>query len=208
MRVDIATELDHSSGRVRSRRMTQDTIDELQTCMALVADKRCKDSFKVVFQHFAPKVKTLAMRQLNNEALAVEIMQETMSQVWRKAHLYHPEKGAVSTWVYTIARNQCFDLLRKTQTHSEINIAEDIWPLVEQAIPESEVFTDHLSDNRLVQCIDTLPDKQKQVVQGVFFQELSQEQLARQLQIPLGTVKSRLRLALLKLKKELGEQHD
>lgn len=208
MRADIATKLDHGSGRVKSRKMTQDTNKELQDCMALVADQRCKKSFRLVFEHFALKVRTLAMRQLNNEALAGEITQETMSQVWRKAHLYHPDKGAVSTWIYTIARNQCFDLLRKAQTHSEINIAEDIWPLIEQSIPESEVFTDHLSDNRLIQCIDTLPDKQKQVVQGVFFQELSQEQLARQLQIPLGTVKSRLRLALVKLKKELGEQHD
>lgn len=208
MRVDIATKLGHNNGQVQSRKMTQDTSKALRECMALVADKRCKNSFKVVFEHFALKVRTLAMRQLNNEALAGEITQETMSQVWRKAHLYHPEKGAVSTWVYTIARNQCFDLLRKTQTHSEINIADDIWPLIEQTVPESEVFADHLSDNRLIQCIDTLPDKQKQVVRGVFFQELSQEQLARQLQIPLGTVKSRLRLALVKLKKELGEQHD
>lgn len=208
MRVDLATTLDHKSGQVDSSTMRKDINKQLQSCMALVADRRCKSSFKVVFEHFALKVRTLAIRQLNNEALAVEITQETMSQVWRKAHLYHPDKGAVSTWVYTIARNQCFDLLRKAQTHSEINIADDIWPLVEKAVPESEIFSDHLSDNRLKECIDTLPDKQKQVVRGVYFQELSQEQLARQLQVPLGTVKSRLRLALVKLKKELGEQHD
>jgi RNA polymerase sigma-70 factor (ECF subfamily) len=79
---------------------------------------------------------------------------------------------------------------------------------VEQAVPESEIFVDHLSNQKLQRCIESLPDKQQQVVRGVFFQELSQEQLARQLQIPLGTVKSRLRLALEKLKKELGEQHD
>lgn len=208
MKADITTTKVHTSEQVSSRKMAQDTNKELQSCMALVADKRCKKSFAVVFKHFALKVKSLASRQLNNEALAAEIMQETMSQVWRKAHLYHPDKGAVSTWVYTIARNQCFDLLRKAQTNSEINIAEDIWPMLEQSVAETQVFADHLSDKRLIKCIDTLPDKQKQVVRGVFFQELSQEQLARQLQIPLGTVKSRLRLALVKLKQELGEQHD
>lgn len=208
MRVDISKTKAHGSEQVSSRKMAQDTNKELQACMALVADKRCKKSFAVVFKHFALKVKSLASRQLNNEALAAEITQETMSQVWRKAHLYHPDKGAVSTWVYTIARNQCFDLLRKAQTNSEINIAEDIWPMLEQSVPEAQVFADHLSDQRLIKCIDTLPDKQKQVVRGVFFQELSQEQLARQLQIPLGTVKSRLRLALVKLRQELGEQND
>ena len=208
MVVDIATTKVHLSGQVEPQKMTPDLNKELQACMALVADKRCKKSFAVVFKHFASKVKSLASRQLGNEALASEITQETMSQIWRKAHLYHPDKGAVSTWVYTIARNQCFDLLRKAQTNSEINIAEDIWPMLEQSVPEAEVFTDHLSDQRLSICIDKLPDKQQQVVRGVFFQELSQEQLARQLQIPLGTVKSRLRLALVKLKQELGEQHD
>jgi RNA polymerase sigma-70 factor (ECF subfamily) len=191
-----------------SEMMKVDKNKELQFCMIKVADSRCKQSFAVVFKHFASKVKSLANRQLNNESLATEIMQETMSQVWRKAHLYHPEKGAVSTWIYTIARNQCFDLLRKSQTTSEVNLADDIWPLVEQTVEESEVFSDHLSSKRLLNCINALPDKQQQVVRGVFFQELSQEQLARQLQIPLGTVKSRLRLAIEKLKKELGEQDD
>jgi RNA polymerase sigma-70 factor (ECF subfamily) len=194
--------------QVTSTGMKVDINKELQSCMALVADKRCKKSFSYVFNHFAVKVRAMINRQLKNEALASEIMQESMSQVWRKAHLYHPDKGAVSTWIYTIARNQCFDLLRRAQTNSEINLAEDIWPLVEQAVPESEIFVDHLSNQKLQRCIESLPDKQQQVVRGVFFQELSQEQLARQLQIPLGTVKSRLRLALEKLKKELGEQHD
>ena len=207
MRVEIAT-THHDSEQVKSQKMTQDINKHLQACMASVADKRCKKSFAVVFKHFASKVKSLASRQLGNDALASEITQEAMSQVWRKAHLYHPDKGAVSTWVYTIARNLCFDLLRKSQTHCEINVAEDIWPLFEQTAIDTKEFVDHLSDKRLCQCIETLPDKQKQVVRGVFFQELSQEQLARQLQIPLGTVKSRLRLALGKLKQELGDQYD
>jgi RNA polymerase sigma-70 factor (ECF subfamily) len=179
--------------------------------MQAVADKRCKQSYAKLFQHFAVKVKHVAYKQLSqlqSDAIANEVTQEVMTQLWRKAHLYHPEKGAVSTWVFTICRNVCFDLLRKSQSKQEINIAEDIWPLYEKTITEDEVFSDHLSDKRLLDAVDILPDKQKQVVKGVFFQELSQEQLARQLNIPLGTVKSRLRLAMNKLKQELGEQHD
>lgn len=170
MRVVTSTK-DPCYQQVKSETMTQDTNKELQACMALVADKRCKKSFATLFNHFALKVKAMANRQLNNDGLAAEITQETMSQVWRKAHLYHPEKGAVSTWVYTIARNQCFDLLRKTQTHAEINLADDIWPMLEQSVSEAQVFADHLSDKRVLKCIDTLPEKQKQVVRGVFFQE-------------------------------------
>lgn len=207
MRLDTSNnQLTHE--QVTCKNMKAEFNKELQSCMALVADKRCKKSFAVVFKHFALKVKSMANRQLKNEALAAEIMQDSMSQVWRKAHLYHPDKGAVSTWVYTIARNLCFDLLRRGQSHSEINLADDIWPMLEQSVPETEIFVDHLSHQQLQKYISALPDKQQQVVRGVFFQELSQEQLARQLQIPLGTVKSRLRLALEKLKRELGEQDD
>jgi RNA polymerase sigma-70 factor (ECF subfamily) len=184
---------------------------ELQQWMQSVADDRCKKSYANLFKHFAVKVRHVAYKQLGqlqSDAIANEVTQEVMTQLWRKAHLYHPEKGAVSTWVFTICRNVCFDLLRKSQNKHEINIAEDIWPLYEKTVTEDEIFTDHLSDKRLLDAVDILPDKQKQVVQGVFFQELSQEQLARQLNIPLGTVKSRLRLAMNKLKLELGERHD
>jgi RNA polymerase sigma-70 factor (ECF subfamily) len=184
---------------------------ELQNCMHAIADKRCKQSFAVVFKHFSSKVKHLAYKQLGqlqSEAIALEAMQEVMTQIWRKAHLYHAEKGAVSTWIYTITRNVCFDMLRKVKNKPEVNIAEDVWPLIEQSTDEDEVFTDHLSHKQLASCVDSLPEKQKQVVQGLYFQELSQEQLARQLDIPLGTVKSRLRLAIAKLKQELGDNHD
>ena len=70
------------------------------------------------------------------------------------------------------------------------------------------MFADHLMDKQLEQYLNRLPENQKQVVRGVYFQELSQEQLAKQLNIPLGTVKSRLRLALTKLKQHIGANHD
>jgi RNA polymerase sigma-70 factor (ECF subfamily) len=138
----------------------------------------------------------------------MEATQEVMTQIWRKAHLYHPEKGAVTTWVYTITRNVCFDMLRKVKNKTELNLGNDIWPLYEHSTEEEEVFRDHLQDQQLLKCVDALPDKQQQIVRGVFFQELSQEQLARKLNIPLGTVKSRLRLAMAKLKQELGAHND
>jgi RNA polymerase sigma-70 factor (ECF subfamily) len=181
---------------------------QFQKLMALVADQRCKSSFAQLFKEFAPKVKRMVMKHLGNDAQAMELTQDVMTQIWRKAHLYHPDKGAVSTWVYTIARNLCFDFLRKASNKSEFSLGDDLWPVADQVMAEHDVFQDHLSDQRLATCVESLPEKQKQIVRGVFFQELSQEQLARQLNIPLGTVKSRLRLAIGKLKQELGVQYD
>lgn len=185
--------------------MDNDDTSQLRSWMAAVADERCKQSFAQLFKWFGGKVQRMAARQLNNDAVATEIMQEVMTQVWRKAHLYHPDKGAVTTWVYTVTRNLCFDFLRKSQNKQEVNLADDIWPLFEEVVVESDVFSDHLFDKNLLAKVDDLPAKQKQIIQGVFFQELSQEQLARHLNIPVGTVKSRLRLALARLKQDFGD---
>jgi RNA polymerase sigma-70 factor (ECF subfamily) len=198
------------SRSVQSSRSGADLEDQqqLQILMAKIADSRCKHSFAELFKAFAPKVKRMTMKHLGNDAQAMELTQDVMTQIWRKAHLYHPDKGAVSTWIYTIARNLCFDFLRKASTKAEFSLGDDLWPIADQVMAEHDVFSDHLSDQRLVSCVESLPEKQKQIVRGVFFQELSQEQLARQLNIPLGTVKSRLRLAIGKLKQELGVQYD
>lgn len=200
-----------SNSPTKKKVMESESNIELKSWMHAIADQRCKTSFANVFKHFASKVKHLAYKQLGqlqSDAIATEAMQEVMTQVWRKAHLYHADKGAVTTWIYTITRNVCFDMLRKVKNKPEVNIAEDLWPLIEQSSDEDEVFADHLSHKQLEKCVNSLPDKQRQVVRGLFFQELSQEQLARQLDIPLGTVKSRLRLAMNKLKQELGGSDD
>lgn len=125
-----------------------------------------------------------------------------------KSHLFNAEKGAVTTWIYTLVRNQSFDMLRKMQTNREDNLSEDIWQQHSNERDDSAEFSDHLLDRQLVEYVEKLPEEQKNVVKGIYFQELSQEELANQLGIPLGTVKSRLRLALGKLKAHMGEYHD
>lgn len=195
-------------GRQSKAVMDLDDTSQLKSWMLAVADERCKTSFAQLFKWFGGKVQRMASRQLNNDAVATEIMQEVMTQVWRKAHLYHPDKGAVTTWVYTVTRNLCFDFLRKSQNKNEQNLADDIWPLHEEVVVEEDVYSDHLFDKELLSKVDGLPPKQQQIVRGVFFQELSQEQLARHLDVPLGTVKSRLRLALARLKQDFGDQDD
>jgi RNA polymerase sigma-70 factor (ECF subfamily) len=159
-----------------------------------------------LFKFFAPKILRISQGKLNQEAQASEVVQETMSNVWKKAHLFDASKGAATTWVYTVMRNVTFDMLRKVKANKEDNLSDDIWPLAESVSTEEEQFDDHLEHKQILSCIDDLPENQQQVVKGFYFMEMSQEQLAQHLNLPLGTIKSRLRLALAKLKAQLGER--
>lgn len=185
-------------------------LDHTQLCQWLnaVAKTRDKQAFTYLFKFFAPKIQRIARSKISNEAQAGEVVQETMSNVWRKAHMFDADKGAATTWVYTIMRNVMFDLLRKVKSNREENLSDDIWPIAEGMQSESEAFHDHLEKQQLLSVIDRLPDNQQQVVKGFYLMEMSQDQLAKHLNLPLGTIKSRLRLALAKLKTQLGERHD
>lgn len=187
-----------------------DKIDHPQLCQWLnaVATSRDKQAFTHLFQFFGPKIKRIARNRFPNEAQASEVVQETMTNVWRKAHLFNKDKGAATTWVYTVMRNVTFDMLRKIKGNKEDNLSDDIWPVAESMVSENESFDDHLESKQLLHVIEKLPEAQQQVVKGFYFMEMSQEQLAVHLNLPLGTIKSRLRLALAKLKMQLGEDHD
>jgi RNA polymerase sigma-70 factor (ECF subfamily) len=187
-----------------------DEIEHSKLCLWLqdVAENRNKQAFTHLFNFFAPKILRISRTKFSNEALACEVVQETMSNVWRKAHLFNADKGAATTWVYTVMRNVTFDMLRKIKGNKEDTLSEDIWPINEPVANEDESYEDHLAHDNLLKVIDTLPQAQQEVVKGFYLLEMSQEQLAKQLNLPLGTIKSRLRLALAKLKVQLGDYHD
>lgn len=181
---------------------------ELCCWLTLVAKQRDKKAFTQLFNFFAPKIKRFGINKLNNEAMAHELVQDTMALVWKKAHLFEASKGAATTWVYTLMRNTCFDTLRKMKHKDSLSLSDDIWPseLVEVLSDDAE-FKDHLLNEKVLKSIDSLPLAQQSIIKGVYYQELTQEQLAKQLGIPLGTVKSRLRLALSKLKQQMGDKY-
>ena len=187
-----------------------DKINHPQLCQWLdaIAQSRDKQAFTHLFNFFAPKILRIARGKFPNEAQANEVVQDTMSNVWRKAHLFNKDKGAATTWVYTVMRNVTFDMLRKIQGNKEDNLSDDIWPVAESMSCENKGFDDHLADKKLLSVIEALPQAQQDVIKGFYLREMSQEQLAIHLNLPLGTVKSRLRLALGKLKVQLGEKHD
>jgi RNA polymerase sigma factor (sigma-70 family) len=185
-------------------------IDNTQLAQLLsnIAVKRDKQAFTTLFSFFAPKILNISKCKFSNPDQASEVLQETMSNVWRKAHFFDANKGQASTWIYTIMRNVTFDMLRKIKTNKEDNLSDDIWPMVDESQAKTAVYDDHLAKNHILASLDQLPENQKMVVKGFYFQDMSQEQLAQHLDLPLGTVKSRLRLAIEKLKVQLGEHHD
>jgi RNA polymerase sigma-70 factor (ECF subfamily) len=193
----------------RNPNLVSDTPTQaLIEALVAVSVSRDKKAFAKLFDYFAPKIKRFGIKQLGSEALAMELVQDTMTSVWKKAHLYHPSKGAATTWVYTVMRNASFDTLRKMKSNKEESISDELWPMIQEPGSAFGESFDHLEDKRIKRFIDTLPQAQKEILWGVYFQDLSQEQLAEQLNIPLGTVKSRLRLALQKLRVELGGAND
>ena len=149
------------------------------------------------------------LKQMGNEALAMELVQDTMTNVWQKAHLFNSEKGSPSTWIFTIARNIRFDMLRKLQNRKEDICSDDLWPvLCEQTPDQNEVSLDQqVTLEQVGQLFNKLPDKQKAVIEAIYIDGKSQQEVADQLTIPLGTVKSRTRLALQRLK-DMLEDHD
>lgn len=166
---------------------------------------RDKDAFATIFNHFAPRLKQFTYKHMGQEQVALEMVQETMTIVWQKAHLFDGSKSSLSTWIYTVARNLCFDALRKYKGRASHISTEDIWPsdycppdLVEHYAPEHEMLKE-----QVVKYLDRLPEAQRTVIQAVYLEELPQQQVADMLDIPLGTVKSRLRLAVEKLRSSI-----
>lgn len=187
----------------------KECASEMSAYLSVVAEKRCKASFSKIFSYFAPRLRSYALKQIGNEALAMEMVQDTMSNVWQKAHLFNADKGSPSTWIFTIARNIRFDMLRKQQNRKEDICSEDLWPVLCEQTPDANEVA--LDDQMILQQVgslfEELPVKQRVVIEAIYIEGKSQQEVADQLDIPLGTVKSRTRLALQRLK-ELLKDHD
>jgi RNA polymerase sigma-70 factor (ECF subfamily) len=180
---------------------------EMSEYLSIVASERCKRSFSKVFSYFAPRLRSYALKQMGNEALAMELVQDTMSNVWQKSHLFNSEKGSPSTWIFTIARNIRFDMLRKQRNRKEDVCSDDLWPILCEQTPDAnEVSLDHqVTMDEIGVLFDSLPEKQKLVIEAIYINGKSQQEVANELDIPLGTVKSRTRLALQRLKEMLKD---
>ncbi|MFT5924391.1 MAG: RNA polymerase sigma-70 factor (ECF subfamily) [Paraglaciecola sp.] len=180
---------------------------EMSEYLSIVASERCKRSFSKIFSYFAPRLRSYALKQMGNEALAMELVQDTMSNVWQKSHLFNSEKGSPSTWIFTIARNIRFDMLRKQRNRKEDVCSDDLWPILCEQTPDAnEVSLDHqVTMDEIGVLFESLPEKQRLVIEAIYINGKSQQEVANELDIPLGTVKSRTRLALERLKEMLKD---
>lgn len=168
--------------------------------LARVAANDDKAAFREIYTHFAPRIKAYAINQGFSQYAEV-LIQEVMINVWRNAGKYSEHLASVSTWIFTIARNQRIDMLRKlNRTKAEIVIeTEDLWQLPTE---DTTIFSiQNLSTEKFVTAaIDKLPEEQMIALRKVYYEGKTHEEVAEELNIPLGTVKGRLRLSLQKLR--------
>jgi RNA polymerase sigma-70 factor, ECF subfamily len=169
-----------------------------------VARNRDSEAFHELFVTFAPRIKAMLMRQGADPETAEEIVQETMLSVWRKAHLFVESKGSFSTWVFTIARNLRIDKLRRNSFWQDIGGDAVDDRASEDDSPYDEVQRQQQRDH-VLDALQVLTPEQHEVVRLAYIEGLTHTEIAERLEVPLGTVKSRMRLAYGKIRERLGE---
>ncbi len=175
---------------------------KLTSLMQRVADNRDERALGELFDHFVPLLRAYSLSQQPGAMLvADELAQEVMIRVWEKAHTYKSEKAAVSTWVFTLARNYRIDQIRKNARFMTNIDPESIWE--DMSAPEDEnpfeLAQRSRAEDKVREGLEQLPHEQRQVLARVYLQGKSHSEAAEELGLPLGTVKSRVRLALQKM---------
>ena len=184
-------------------------LGQWEEALGLIALNRDKSAYAALFNYFAPRLKAFGIKMFGNEQQALEMVQDTLLNVWQKAALFDPSRGCATTWIYTIARNVRFDMLRKKQSRKDDISADDLWS--EGNYPELEDMPSHNWDlyliaEKIAPHFDALPPAQRIVMEKVYLEENSHQEVAEELGIPLGTVKSRIRLALDRLREAVDDK--
>ncbi len=167
-----------------------------------VARDRDREAFAALFDHFAPRLKAYLMRAGATAAAADDFAQDAMLTVWRKAELFDPARARAATWIFTIARNRRIDALRREARPLPV-------PEIQLAAPEpdrpDDLYQSREDESRIRAALRSLKPDQVEVIQMAFFQDLSHAEVAQSLALPLGTVKSRIRNAMIKLRDLLDQ---
>ena len=177
--------------------------DEQSRWIVAIAESRDKRAFKKLFNYFAPRIKGFCQNNGSTADRADEVVQEAFVNVWRKANLFDPKKASAGAWIFAIARNSRIDLIRK-ENRPEADTTD---PFFEQNEPENPLAVlETERKTRLIRdFVRLLPAEQQEVLNLAFFEEKPHSEVAEELGIPLGTVKSRIRLAFKRIRSEFGE---
>lgn len=188
---------------VKDERGEKPDVD-MSACLAAVGRSKDRAAFELLFRHFAPRVKGYLRRLGADAAAAEELMQEAMVTVWRRADRFDPAKASASTWIFTVARNLRIDAWRRDR-RPEFDPSDPAFVPDDEPAPDASL--DRWQDaERVNTAMQALSESEQAVLRLSFFEELSHSAIATQLAIPLGTVKSRLRLAFAKLRVTLGDK--
>jgi len=167
--------------------------------MLLIREDRSEAAFADLFRHFAPRVKAFLMKSGASPSMAEEVSQEVMAIVWRKAHMFDPVRASVATWIFTIARNRKIDALRKQRRPEPEDLA---WG-PEYEPDQEDIMAMQQDAAALGTALKDLPDKQRELIERAYFGDMSHSEIAHETGLPLGTIKSRIRLALERLRHAL-----
>ncbi len=179
--------------------MPDPTMSDL---IVAIAARKDRGAFATLFNHFAPRVKSYLLRLGAGPEAAEELAQETLLTVWRRAGAYDPNRAAASTWIFTIARNLRIDLARRNRRPPP---TEDPFGDPEGPAAPDAALSGLQDAVRVAEAVSTLSPEQAEVIRLAFFSDKPHSEIAIDLGIPLGTVKSRLRLAMTKLRGLLEE---
>jgi RNA polymerase sigma-70 factor (ECF subfamily) len=175
---------------------------KLNDLIVLIAQSRDRRAFEMLFAHFAPRIKGYLIRLGTSVAAAEDLAQETMFAVWRKASLFDPARASASTWIFTVARNLRIDLLRR-ERRPDFDPNDPAFVPGEEPAADARMMRDD-DDVNLRAALGKLSPEQAEIVQMSFFADKPHSAIAAELGLPLGTVKSRLRLAMARIRATLG----
>ena len=199
---ELISSLDMSMGSGSSND-NQNNLSEWDRLLVRVGSNRDRSAFKKLYEHFAPRLKSFLLRIGSDISAAEEICQESMIMVWRRAETFNPESAGASTWIFTIARNKRIDKLRKDNRplpdlndpsffQIPVDKSDDILQRVEE-------------EKKITNALKNLPPEQAKLILSAYYEEKSHRKIADETNLPLGTVKSRIRLAINRLRTQLEE---
>lgn len=176
--------------------------------ISAIANRGDKEAFAELFQHFSPQIKAYALSKsgvAGSGEIADEVVQETMIKVWRRASLYNASKANLAAWVFSIARNTRVDILRRHAKHQSGISTDDLWLTAEDTEPFAALQQKRIEES-IRGSLSSVSSEQSLMLQKMYIEGKSQSEIATECNIPMGTVKSRVRLAMARLKLILKEQ--
>jgi RNA polymerase sigma factor (sigma-70 family) len=200
--VDVTkTPADRKSVKIDKVASAPINVADFTALMQRVRDHQDRAAFAQVFQYYAPRVKAFLMKSGSDAALAEELAQDVMATVWQKSAQFDPARASLATWIFTIARNRRIDYFRRARRPEPESLD---WGNTEEP-DQADVYETAQETRRLTEALSSLPDAQRAMIERAFYGDLSHGEIASETGLPLGTIKSRIRLALDRLRQTMSK---